>query len=71
MPPISGALTPVFHQYYDDEVGGPQFVADPEAAERLVLQGDPPPMVATAQTTEAPTNDSMPVKRARGLFKRR
>ena len=72
VPPISGALTPVFHQYYDDEIGGPQFVADPEAAGRLVLQGDPPPMVTTAVIqTEAPTNDPMPVKRARSLFKRR
>ncbi len=33
VPPISGALTPVFHRYYDTEVTGPQFVArTPEQA---------------------------------------
>jgi nitric-oxide synthase len=25
VPPISGALTPVFHRYYDEQVSGPQF----------------------------------------------
>jgi nitric-oxide synthase len=30
VPPISGALTPVFHQYYDGEVSGPRFIAHPE-----------------------------------------
>jgi nitric-oxide synthase len=26
VPPISGALTPVFHRYYDQEISGPQFL---------------------------------------------
>jgi nitric-oxide synthase, bacterial len=30
VPPISGALTPVFHQYYDGEVSGPRFITHPE-----------------------------------------
>jgi nitric-oxide synthase len=38
VPPISGALTPVFHQYYDAETPGPQFVTDPDAA-ALALRG--------------------------------
>jgi nitric-oxide synthase len=48
VPPISGALTPVFHQYYDTETPGPQFVADPDAT-ALALRGrtaapEPPKM---------------------------
>jgi nitric-oxide synthase len=40
VPPISGALTPVFHQYYDGPVTGPQFFADPDAV-LLALNGRP------------------------------
>jgi nitric-oxide synthase len=38
VPPISGALTPVFHQHYDAESPGPQFVTDPDAR-MLALHG--------------------------------
>ena len=30
VPPMSGALTPVFHRYYDEDVTGPQFITDPD-----------------------------------------
>ncbi len=40
VPPISGALTPVFHRYYDEPAAGPQFVTDPEAT-ALALYGRP------------------------------
>ncbi|WP_188316710.1 nitric oxide synthase oxygenase [Solihabitans fulvus] len=34
VPPISGALTPVFHRYYDTEPLRPEFVLDDDAAHR-------------------------------------
>jgi nitric-oxide synthase, bacterial len=34
VPPISGALTPVFHRYFDEDVSGPQFLLDADAAAR-------------------------------------
>jgi nitric-oxide synthase len=41
VPPMSGAQTPVFHRYYDTEERVPNFVLDPDAAQRG-LQGGPP-----------------------------
>jgi nitric-oxide synthase len=39
VPPISGALTPVFHRYYDTESHGPEFLADEDAVSRGQLGG--------------------------------
>jgi nitric-oxide synthase len=41
VPPMSGALTPVYHRYYDTDHLKPEFVADDEAA-RTATEGVPP-----------------------------
>jgi nitric-oxide synthase len=41
VPPISGALTPVFHRYYDDAAPGPQFLSDADAVARAQHGGPP------------------------------
>lgn len=41
VPPMSGALTPVYHRYYDTEQLKPEFVTD-DAALRTALEGVPP-----------------------------
>jgi nitric-oxide synthase len=46
VPPISGALTPVFHRYYDTaDAPGPQFVSDP-VPDRATVADVQPPSVA-------------------------
>jgi nitric-oxide synthase, bacterial len=59
VPPISGGLTPVFHRYYDDEIDGPRFVADPDALTRLTLTSAAPP-VLPAPTIAEPTPAARP-----------
>jgi nitric-oxide synthase len=56
VPPISGALTPVFHRYYDDQVSGPQFVADPQAVARgrYGTAPDVPPSTGRGLLTSVP-----------------
>ena len=41
VPPMSGALTPVYHRYYDNDRLVPEFVADDEVT-RTALEGVPP-----------------------------
>ena len=41
VPPMSGALTPVYHRYYDTDRLVPEFVADDEVT-RTALEGVPP-----------------------------
>jgi len=41
VPPISGALSPAFHRYYDDAAPGPQFVNDADAVARAQHGGPP------------------------------
>jgi nitric-oxide synthase len=41
VPPMSGALTPVFHRYYDTDRLRPEFVTDDDA-NRTALEGVPP-----------------------------
>jgi nitric-oxide synthase len=41
VPPMSGALTPVFHRYYDTDHLKPEFVGDPEML-ATALEGVPP-----------------------------
>jgi nitric-oxide synthase len=41
VPPMSGALTPVFHRYYDNGRLKPEFVADADAL-RTAVEGVPP-----------------------------
>lgn len=41
VPPLSGGLTPVFHRYYDEDVSGPRFVLDDDAAARGRFGGPP------------------------------
>jgi nitric-oxide synthase len=50
VPPMSGALTPVFHRYYDTARLRPEFVTD-EDSNRCALDGAPP----RATTRDAPS----------------
>lgn len=50
VPPMSGALTPVFHRYYDVDRLKPEFVAD-EDSTRGALEGVPPRFPAAGNGT--------------------
>jgi nitric-oxide synthase, bacterial len=59
VPPISGALTPVFHRYYDTEQHGPEFLTDTDAVSRGQLGrprcfAQPPEPVSTAPSLTGP-----------------
>jgi nitric-oxide synthase, bacterial len=74
VPPISGALTPVFHRYYDDEVAGPRFVADPDAATRVTPTSDNPPVlpvVVPAAESAAPKNADDPKRDPLAWFRKK
>jgi nitric-oxide synthase len=54
VPPMSGALTPVYHRYYDTDHLKPEFVADDEAM-RTALEGVPPRGAARGTPLYSPT----------------
>ncbi len=53
VPPMSGALTPVFHRYYDNEHLKPEFVADDEGR-RAAIEGVAPPLAGPAPELVSP-----------------
>lgn len=53
VPPMSGALTPVFHRYYDTDHLKPEFVADPGSV-HAALHGTPPPIPAAGNGHRRP-----------------
>jgi nitric-oxide synthase len=57
VPPISGALTPVFHHYYDEQVSGPRFITEartaPVADHQRVLPSTPSNSSNAASLAEA------------------
>jgi nitric-oxide synthase, bacterial len=53
VPPMSGALTPVYHRYYDTDHLKPEFVADDEAA-RTAIEGVPPRGAARGTPSYSP-----------------
>ncbi|HEX6357818.1 nitric oxide synthase oxygenase [Actinophytocola sp.] len=53
VPPMSGALTPVYHRYYDTDHLKPEFVADDES-QRTALEGVPPRGAARGTPSYSP-----------------
>jgi nitric-oxide synthase len=53
VPPMSGALTPVYHRYYDTEHLKPEFVADADAL-RTAVEGVPPRVVTRGTPSYSP-----------------
>jgi nitric-oxide synthase len=53
VPPMSGALTPVYHRYYDTDQLKPEFVADDEST-RTALEGVPPRGAAWGTPSSSP-----------------
>lgn len=53
VPPMSGALTPVYHRYYDTDHLRPEFVTDDDAA-RTALEGVPPREAARDTPSHSP-----------------
>jgi nitric-oxide synthase, bacterial len=60
VPPISGALTPVFHQYYDPASSGPQFVADPDAMTRTIPTTPNPPVLSAVPAVDPISSTNNP-----------
>jgi nitric-oxide synthase len=53
VPPMSGALTPVYHRYYDTDHLRPEFVVDDESA-RTAVEGVPPREAAVGTPSYSP-----------------
>jgi nitric-oxide synthase len=53
VPPMSGALTPVYHRYYDTDHLKPEFVADDDSL-RAALEGVAPPLAGPAPEVISP-----------------
>jgi nitric-oxide synthase, bacterial len=53
VPPMSGALTPVFHRYYDTDHLKPEFVVDDEST-RTAIEGVPPRGAARGTPSYSP-----------------
>lgn len=53
VPPMSGALTPVYHRYYDTEQLKPEFVADDDSL-RAALEGVAPSLAGPAPEVISP-----------------